>query len=305
MNLAESATLQNPLFMKVGMAFTQRHGAKVATHLAQINNGTREFDWQEHHGLGASQHAWAGFNLGDHVNDAPQAVQANRTQLQQLIRHPIEIVRQVHGTQVCVVQQAGDALACQEGADALVTRVPGLALVMLVADCLPVLFHSSRHQVVAAAHAGWRGLAAGILENTLQTMAQQGQCSTSDLCQDLQVWLGPCIGPNAFEVGPEVIEAFVNSQGKQAVSLAMQSALQPAAQERGACALLNLPQLARLRLQNMGVALRNIGGNNGSAPWCTFDNEALFFSHRRSTLRGEGACGRMAACIWLEPHSRS
>ena len=287
------------------MAYTQRHGAKVATHLAQMNNATHELDWQEHHGLGTSQDAWAAFNLGDHVNDAPHAVQVNRTQLQQLIGHPIEIVRQVHGTHVCVVQQAGDALSCQQGADALVTQQPGLALVMLVADCLPVLFYSSRHQVVAAAHAGWRGLAEGILENTLQTMAQQVQCSTSDLCQDLQVWLGPCIGPNAFEVGSDVIEAFVNSQGKQAVSLAMQSARQPAAQERGACALLNLPQLARLRLQNMGVALKNIGGNDGSASWCTFDNEAFFFSHRRSTLRGEGACGRMAACIWLEPHSRS
>lgn len=283
-----------------GLAYTQRNAVRM-TQLNDLSDTLSDnTSWSVHTGVGTSHHHWAQFNLGDHVGDKPEHVNRNREQLQALIGHPLEIVRQVHGTQVCVIHQPGDAQARQEGADALVTRTPGIALVMLVADCLPVLFVSAQHGVVAAAHAGWRGLAAGVLNTTVKTMADQAQCSVHALCQDLQVWLGPCIGPSAFEVGPEVLQAFVHQQGQHAVDLASQSVNDPLALERGACAWLNLPLLARLQLQNMGVADACIAGNDGSPIWCTFQNESHYFSHRRSFVRGEGPCGRMAACVWIK-----
>lgn len=301
MNPAVSSTAPNPKPLQFGMACTLRNAVRLSHHSAVSDHVFDPTAWQEHTGLGVSQLNWASFNLGDHVNDKPEHVNRNRMQLQALIGHPIEMVRQVHGTQVCVIRQAGDAQVCQDGADALVTRTPGIALAMLVADCLPVLFVSAQYQVVAAAHAGWRGLAAGVLNATVQTMADQAQCSVHALCQDLQVWLGPCIGPSAFEVGPEVLQAFVHQQGEQAVSLASQPVSDAQALDRGACAWLNLPLLARMQLQHMGVAVARIAGNDGSPLWCTFQNESLYFSHRRSFVRGEGPCGRMAACVWIDP----
>lgn len=305
MNPAVSSTAQTPWPVQFGMAYTQRSAVRLSPPSAVSELVFNPTTWHEHTGLGVSQLNWASFNLGDHVNDKPEHVNRNREQLQALIGHPLEIVRQVHGTQVCVIHQPGDAQACQESADALVTRTPGIALTMLVADCLPVLFVSAQHGVVAAAHAGWRGLAAGVLNTTVKTMADQAQCSVHALCQDLQVWLGPCIGPSAFEVGPEVLQAFVHQQGQHAVDLASQSVNDPLALERGACAWLNLPLLARLQLQNMGVADACIAGNDGTPIWCTFQNESLYFSHRRSFVRGEGPCGRMAACVWIQPSTQS
>ena len=155
----------------------------------------------------------------------------------------------------------------------------------MVADCLPVLFWDRQGQWVAAAHAGWRGLAGaegvGVLEGLWQTLQARGACP-----RHTGVWLGPCIGPQAFEVGPPVLQAF----GVQDPEVA--AAFRPAQDDRWWA---DLPALARVRLQRMGLS--QLMGNLGQPQDCTVSNPGLFFSHRRDALR-LGGSGRMAACIW-------
>jgi YfiH family protein len=227
---------------------------------------------------------YTSLNLGQHVGDDPKAVAQNRVLLGQALAVRPVFLQQVHGTEVAWLDR--DA-ADGQVADASATVQRSLACTILMADCLPVLMTTLSGEVVAAAHAGWRGLAAGVLEATLQQMWRQvgAKSGTPDaMAAQTLVWLGPCIGPQAFEVGAEVRAAFVVQQ--------------PQAQEcftpQGADKFLgDLPGLARQRLQALGVA--RIYGNDGSAAWCTVSQPERFFSHRRDRVSG-----RMAACIWRE-----
>ena len=184
-------------------------------------------------------------------------------------------------------------------ADACITVQRGLACTIMVADCLPVLLATEDGAVVAAAHAGWRGLAGvdepggqGVLESVYQHLKAAILENTEDDATKIVAWLGPCIGPSAFEVGPEVKAAFEAGQpGTDRFFV-------PGGAGKY---LADLPALARLRLQALGVT--QIYGNDGSLPWCTVSNPSRFFSHRRDAGvggNGFGTTGRMAACIWME-----
>jgi polyphenol oxidase len=220
-------------------------------------------------GGGYSQGPYAGLNLATHVGDDPAAVQANR---QLLCRHlgldaePVWL-EQVHGRRV--LQLPPEPL---QPADASVCRQPGLACVVMSADCLPVLFCDRAGTVVAAAHAGWRGLAAGVLEATVQAMAVPPS--------RLMAWLGPAIGPQAFEVGEPVRAAFLAAQPAAA------RAFVPAGAPGQWYA--DLYALARLRLQGAGLGQIHGGG------YCTLGEPARFYSYRR-----EPRCGRMATLVWI------
>lgn len=238
---------------------------------------------------GASAPPYARFNLGDHVGDAPAAVAANRVALQAAIGARPVFLNQVHGTGVRLL-----AASTPDGAsaDAAATAEAGLACTIMVADCLPVLFTDRQGHAVAAAHAGWRGLAGGVLERTLACFgalvgAQPAQAAINIEANEVLAWLGPCIGPQAFEVGPEVREAFL------AADAGAGDCFVPTGQ--GGKLLANLPALARRRLAAAGVSA--VWGNDGSPAWCTVAQGQRYFSYRRdqATL---GGTGRMAACIW-------
>lgn len=243
---------------------------------------------------GQSQGLWAGMNLGDHVGDAPQSVAANRQRLGLALGARPVFLRQVHG-----VQMAELTLSSPDGlqADGAFSRQPGLACVVMVADCLPILIAHERLPVVAALHAGWRGLAGkdrghGIVEAGWRALQTATGLPDAELARGLMAWLGPCIGPEAFEVGQEVREAFVQTQPQaQACFRAVSSGK----------FLANLPQLARLRLARLGIT--QVFGNDGTPAWCTV-TQSRFFSHRRVSgrlgARPGDTGGRMAACIWLD-----
>jgi YfiH family protein len=224
-------------------------------------------------------------NLGDHVQDAPSAVAANRGLLRTAMAAEPVFLQQVHGSQVVRLkpQQTSEAITV---ADACVSTQPGLACTIMVADCLPVLFTNRQGTAVAAAHAGWRGLAglegSGVLEAAVGTMQAAAPCDEGDLL----AWLGPCIGPEAFEVGDEVRAAFVSRQPDAAALFVPH---QPGKW------LADLAGLARLRLGTLGMDAAQIHGNDGSRAWCTVANPSRFFSYRRDHVTG-----RMAACIWLD-----
>jgi len=233
---------------------------------------------------GVSVAPWDSMNLGDHVGDAPSHVGANRQQLASWLgRRPV-FLQQVHGVSTLELTDG-----CPEGrvADACWTRDPRVACAIMVADCLPVLLCDASGQWVAAAHAGWRGLAGeqgrGVLE-ALWSDLSHGGCDVTNA----MAWLGPCIGPKAFEVGAEVLTAF--DDGSAAVRAMFQD--QPHGKFKA-----DLAGLARLRLQALG--LTRIHGNDGAPTWCTVSQAQLFFSHRRDSRR-LGQTGRMAACIWLD-----
>lgn len=229
---------------------------------------------------GVSAGPFATLNLGDHVGDEAHAVAENRRRFAAALGARPVFMRQVHGRGVVeLMPHTPDGIE----ADACFTSAAGIACTIMVADCLPVLFATGDGAVVGAAHAGWRGLAGaqghGVLEAACAALCASSGAVAGELC----VWLGPCIGPDAFEVGPEVKAAF--------------EAADPAAGTLfGAAAagkwFANLPGLARQRLQALGVA--RIHGNDGSAAWCTVTNPSRFFSHRRD----RGVSGRFAAAIW-------
>ena len=225
---------------------------------------------------GVSLGPHAGLNLGDHVGDDPGAVLANRALLaQQLQGARPAWLRQVHGS---TVVDAATVLArgLTPEADGSWTCEPGVACVVLVADCLPVLFAAPDGAAVGAAHAGWRGLAAGVVERTAHAVAQAAGCEP----QELHCWLGPCIGPRQFEVGADVQQAF--GGGPRFVSRP-----RPDGQARW---LADLAGLTRDRLAGLG--LRAVTGG----AWCTVEDASSFFSFRR-----DGVTGRMAAAVWLRP----
>lgn len=241
---------------------------------------------------GASAAPFAHLNLGDHVGDAPAAVAANRARLTQALggARPV-FLNQVHGTVVSVLD-AGQPDG--HTADAAVTHRPGLACTVMVADCLPVLFTNATGTVVAAAHAGWRGLVGGVLQATLASfkalaLEQNARAAIKTEADEVLAWLGPCIGPRSFEVGAEVRDAFLATDAGVAACFVPQGAGKY---------LADLPGLARRVLAGQGV--RAVHGNDGSDAWCTVQGAQRFHSYRRdqATL---GGSGRMAACIWLEP----
>ena len=237
---------------------------------------------------GVSTGPYASLNLGDHVGDALTAVQTNRRVLQQAVGARPVFLQQVHSWQVATLDaQTPDGTP----ADGCMTPDAGVACTIMVADCLPVLFTNRRGSAVAAAHAGWRGLAGqggrGVLESTLASFMALANMQHGLIATEVIAWLGPCIGPQRFEVGPQVKAVFEAHDPQAAGSF------KPHADGKW---LADLAGLARRRLQAMGVT--SIHGNDGSAPWCTVSNRSRFFSHRRDTL-ALGGSGRFAACIWL------
>ena len=228
---------------------------------------------------GVSAAPYDALNLGEHVGDLPQAVATNRAQVQQALGVRPVFLNQVHGTEVLALHAD-----CADGAqaDGSWTDAPGLACTVMVADCLPVLLCSADGSRVAALHAGWRGLAGGVgrpgvLESFLQSQSEMGAPPAQWMA-----WLGPCIGPQAFEVGDEVRAAFVDHSSTASLAFA------PHGPGKW---LADLALLARQRLQAAGVA--QVYGNDGSATWCTVGNPLRFFSHRRDRVSG-----RQAAGIW-------
>jgi polyphenol oxidase len=227
---------------------------------------------------GASTAPYDTLNTGTHVGDDPVAVAENRRRIRESLQLQAEPawLEQVHGTGVADLDQAGVADVTPVRADAAITRKPGRACVIQVADCMPVLFAAKNASVIGAAHAGWRGLAGGVLEATIAAMRADPA--------HLVAWLGPAISQRHFEVGDEVRAAFVDRDANAASAFTRNS------RQRWQC---DLYALARLRLTAMGV--QAIYGGSG----CTYEDRARFFSFRR-----DGRCGRMAALIWLDPPSR-
>jgi len=242
---------------------------------------------------GESGAPWDSMNLGDHVGDKPAQVAANRAVLARAMSAKPVFLEQVHGVAVLALDgSTPDGLQ----ADAATTSQRRVACTIMVADCLPVLLTSAEGSAVAAAHAGWRGLAGhqgrGVLEETCERFWAPGQVRRAQAAINTIAWLGPCIGPSAFEVGEEVRAAFVDRHPRAVDCF---TAAAPGKY------LADLAGLARLRLQALGIT--QIYGNDGSAPWCTVGKPSRFFSHRRDAGvhgNGFGTTGRMAACIWLE-----
>jgi len=230
---------------------------------------------------GASAAPFDTLNLGDHVGDAPLAVERNRMLLQPLLPCEPVWLKQVHGT---VVADAGHA-ACWPQADACTTSHPGAVCVVMTADCLPVLLCDEQGSVVAAAHAGWRGLCEGVIEQTVRAMNVPPQT--------LMAWLGPAIGPQAFEVGEEVRKAFVTKQPEAAAAF-IPAPLTHAGEDgvltpgEGKKWYADIYQLAYLRLHALGTT-RIYGGG-----FCTYTERNRFFSYRR-----DGTTGRMGTFIWI------
>ena len=232
---------------------------------------------------GASAPPYDSLNLGDHVGDRPGQVANNRAIFQAAIGAQPIFLNQVHGTEVLPIDANTPHAS---SADACLTKQVGIACTIMVADCLPMLLTTTRGDWVAAAHAGWRGLAGsggdGVVEATLKHFCALALMEPALVATNVIVWLGPCIGPQAFEVGDEVRASFVAHDAQAAL---MFQAIKPGKW------LADLAGLARQRLAALGLS--RVYGNDSSPPWCTASQPSRFFSHRR-----DGISGRFAACIW-------
>ena len=215
---------------------------------------------------GHSRGPWNSLNLGLNCGDDVSNVVRNREKLAQHLPAIPQWLQQVHGPRV--VSHPGDSLDPLEG-DALVARAAGQVCAVLTADCLPVLFCTQSGSCVAVAHAGWRGLAGGILEATIRAMGEKPD--------NIIAWLGPAIGSSAYEVGDDVRNAFADLPAD-------------CFSQHGGRWLFDLCRAARHKLMQAGV--RSISGGD----FCTFSDQDQFFSYRR-----DGVCGRMASLIWLNP----
>lgn len=220
---------------------------------------------------GVSEPPYDTLNLGGHTGDQPNAVAENRRRLQAAAGLPAapRWLRQVHGTDVLHVTESGPPVE----ADAAWTDRPGLVCAVLTADCLPVLLAAEDGRAVGVAHAGWRGLSAGVLEALIDALPAAPR--------QLTAWLGPAIGPSAFEVGPEVREAFLDRDAGADAGFA------PSPSGRW---LADIYTLARRRLEAAGVSAVAGGG------YCTVSEPERFYSYRR-----DGETGRMATLIWIGP----
>lgn len=223
---------------------------------------------------GCSSGVYASLNLGDAVGDDPSCVARNRERLAAALGARPTWLRQVHGRRVVRLPAQGTPEA-----DACVTTEPGQVCVIQVADCLPVLLAAPGARGVAAAHAGWRGLAGGVLEATVATLCEATGCAAGEL----EAWLGPCIGPRRFEVGADVLAGF---------GVAPERAHPRFVPARPCHWLADLAGLAHDRLAALGIE-RVSGGD-----WCTVEQASRFFSFRRDRPRF-GNSGRMAAAIWI------
>jgi len=217
---------------------------------------------------GVSQPPYASFNLAAHAGDEPQAVAENRRRLAAQVALPTEPVwlQQVHGKHIIT----GDPTTA-DCADGAVTREAGRVCVVLTADCLPLLLCDRHGQVVGAVHAGWRGLLAGVIEAAVDAF----DCDAADIL----AWMGPAIGPQAFEVGEDVFRSFTVQDARS------ERAFTPGLNNRW---LADIYQLARQRLHGCGI--ESVWGGDR----CTYSEPAQFYSYRR-----DGITGRMASLIWL------
>ena len=229
------------------------------------------------HGLGVSQPPFDAFNLGARCGDDPAAVAENRRQLEAELGlpSPPRWLRQVHGTQIAIEPGMDEPEA-----DAAVTRTPGTVLAILTADCLPVVFAARDGSEIAAAHAGWPGLSAGMLEATVAAMRTPAA--------GLQAWIGPAAGPERYEIGDEVRGRFMAHDPRAA------SAFVATRPEHWR---VDLFAIARMRLADAGLDPACIHGGGV----CTISDPRRFFSHRRSTLDGSGRGGRIATLAWIVP----
>lgn len=241
---------------------------------------------------GVSRGSFASMNIGDSVGDDPEAVRENLRRFQAALELPVfggkavalAPMHQVHGTRVLDLDDGNILQALRVGerveADASVCTRRGVACMVKTADCMPVLLAAP--EGVAAAHAGWRGLAGGVIEATLAKLLSAAHCQA----HQVTAWLGPCIGPEHFEVGDDVRSVFIAQHPENAQ--AFRSSFVPKKW------LADLPLLGKLALCRAGVEQVTVDGR------CTVMHESLFFSYRRDQKR-LGATGRMAACIWLAP----
>jgi polyphenol oxidase len=224
---------------------------------------------------GFSQAPYDSLNLGLHVGDDPLAVAANRHVLNSLLPDEPVWLEQVHGTEVVLAEDAG----CRPAADACITRRNNAVCVVMTADCLPLLLCDQAGSVVGVAHAGWRGLADGVIAATIHAMGEPGE--------NLMAWLGPAIGQQAFEVGGEVRETFLRHDPASAAAFTLLDATEEG-EDAGGKYLADIYQLARRRLQALGITQIYGGG------FCTHGDQERFFSYRR-----DGQTGRMATMIWM------
>jgi polyphenol oxidase len=229
---------------------------------------------------GVSKAPFDSLNLGRYVNDEAVAVSENRARVRALLPAEPVWLKQVHGTRVWDADRAHTDEIIE--ADAAVTTESNRVLTVMAADCLPVLIRGPEGKVIGAAHAGWRGLVGGVLENTVDAM--QAKTGLSDGGQ-YRAWLGPAIGPRAFEVGEEVLAAFHDHGQKQGLPVPAEAFM--AIDGKPGKYWANLYQLARQRLLSKG--LTHINGGE----FCTVRDQTDFFSHRR-----DGLSGRFAAFIW-------
>jgi YfiH family protein len=229
---------------------------------------------------GVSTGPWSSLNLGLHTDDDGALVAQNRERLGAMLPSAPLWLKQVHGTDVfdadAQTQVDGTELAYPPVADAAITATAGRVLAIMTADCLPVVLASTDGSVLGMAHAGWRGLAGGVLENTLRAMRRHAPDNAQ-----WRAWLGPAISQRHFEVGQDVYDAFIGIEPEAALFLLPRE---------GGKWLADLPAIARHRLHNAGVANVELSGQ------CTFGQADMYYSYRRSSTTG-----RLATLAWLQP----
>ena len=225
---------------------------------------------------GYSEGNYKGFNIAAHVEDVPEHVMQNRKYLIELLDDEVDLqwLEQIHGTDVVEAQYGSGVLR----GDAVYTRCPGIACCIATADCLPVLLTNNAGNMVAAAHAGWRGLANGVLEQTVASFA----CPV----EDIVAWLGPAIGPCHFQVGAEVRDAYLTDVEGNTRAM-IEDCFRPS--ETPGKLMANLYQIATVKLKHLGVTSVSGGG------FCTYCQADSFFSYRR-----QGKTGRMVSLIYLK-----
>ena len=220
---------------------------------------------------GYSYSPYDSFNLGSHVKDNLIHVAHNRQLLNQFLPSEPVWLNQIHGVNVVNAAQTD----CLPDADASFTNRKNVVCVTMTADCLPILVCDTAGTLIASIHAGWRSLCDGVIEATIKKLDAKPE--------NLMAWLGPAIGPNAFEVGAEVHAQFIAKDAKA----------EDAFKAHGDKFLCDIYKIATQRLNNLGVT-KIYGGGQENEPWCTFTDEKRFFSFRR-----DGETGRMATLIWL------